>query len=185
MNTKAIIGIIIAVIIIVLIGVWIGKAPATPPQPEVPASVVPVTSTPDQVNPAQSTVAPAPTPAPSTTPAKVISTKTVSGMKIEVTKEGTGDTIKNGQSAEMLYTGKLTDGTVFDSTAKRNNQPLVFTIGAGQVIKGWDLGIIGMKVGEKRTLTIPYDLAYGESGYPPAIPPKATLIFDVELVGIK
>ncbi|MDB5255172.1 MAG: peptidyl-prolyl cis-trans isomerase [Candidatus Nomurabacteria bacterium] len=182
MNTKAIIGIIIAIVIIVLIGVWIGKAPATPPQPEAPVSVVPTTSTPDQAAPAQSTVAPAPTPAPST---KVISTKTVNGMKIEVTKEGTGEPIKTGQVATMLYTGKLTDGTVFDASSKHGNEPFTFTLGAGQVIKGWDQGIVGMKVGEHRTLTIPYNLAYGENGYPPAIPPKATLIFDVTLVGIK
>jgi peptidylprolyl isomerase len=84
----------------------------------------------------------------------------------------------------MLYTGKLQDGTIFDSTAKRNNDPFSFILGVGQVIKGWDEGVLGMKVGEKRTLTIPYELAYGEAGYGP-IPPKATLIFDIELVSFK
>jgi FKBP-type peptidyl-prolyl cis-trans isomerase len=106
-------------------------------------------------------------------------------MKIDVTKEGTGAAITNGQTASMLYTGKLTDGTVFDSTASRNNQPFTFTLGAGQVIKGWDEGVLGMKVGEERTLTIPASLAYGANGISGVIPPNATLVFDVTLVGIK
>lgn len=106
-------------------------------------------------------------------------------MKIEITKEGTGAAIVNGQNAVMLYTGKLEDGTVFDSTAKRNNDPFIFNLGAGMVIKGWDEGVLGMKVGEERTLTIPYDMAYGENGIPGVIPPKATLIFDVVLLEIK
>lgn len=110
--------------------------------------------------------------------------KTKSGMTIETTQQGTGEAITNGKAASMLYTGKLQDGTIFDSTAKRNNDPFTFTLGVGQVIKGWDEGVLGMKVGEKRTLTIPYELAYGEAGYGP-IPPKATLIFDIELVSFK
>ena len=113
---------------------------------------------------------------------KIIKTK--SGMTIETTHEGTGESITNGKRASMLYTGKLTDGTVFDSTSKRNNEPFSFNLGMGEVIKGWDEGVLGMKVGEKRTLTIPYELAYGEAGYGP-IPPKATLIFDIELVSFK
>ncbi len=106
-------------------------------------------------------------------------------MKIEITKEGTGASIVNGQNAVMLYTGKLEDGTVFDSTSNRNNDPFIFNLGAGMVIKGWDEGVLGMKVGEERTLTIPYDMAYGENGIPGVIPPKSTLIFDVVLLEIR
>lgn len=95
---------------------------------------------------------------------------------------------KNGDTLVMNYTGKLTDGTVFDSNVdpKFNHvQPFEFQLGAGQVIKGWDEGLVDMKVGEKKTLTISPDKAYGPSGMPPVIPPNATLVFDVELVGIK
>jgi peptidylprolyl isomerase len=106
-------------------------------------------------------------------------------MKIEVTKEGTGPEITNGQTAEMLYTGTLADGSIFDSTASRGNQPFSFTLGVGQVIKGWDEGVLGMKVGEERTLVIPPELAYGANGYPPVIPANATLTFQVTLVGIQ
>lgn len=110
---------------------------------------------------------------------------TKNGMKIEITKQGSGDAIINGQIASMLYTGMLTDGSVFDSTSKRNDQPFEFTLGAGQVIKGWDQGILGMKVGEERTLTIPSELGYGAQGYPPVIPQNATLTFTVKLLAIK
>ncbi|KJE93742.1 FK506-binding protein, partial [Capsaspora owczarzaki ATCC 30864] len=82
------------------------------------------------------------------------------------------------------YTGMLTDNSVFDSSVTRGT-PFEFTLGAGQVIKGWDQGIVGMCVGEKRRLTIPSHLGYGDRGSPPKIPPKATLIFDVELLEIK
>ncbi len=106
------------------------------------------------------------------------------GMKIEIIKEGTGPEIKAGSTAVVHYTGKLTDGTVFDSSKPRG-QAFEFALGAGMVIKGWDLGVEGMKVGEVRMLTIPSTLAYGASGIPGAIPPNATLIFEVELLGIK
>ncbi len=108
-------------------------------------------------------------------------------MKLEVktTQEGTGErVVKNGDQISMLYTGKFLDGTVFDSTEKHGGKPFDFTIGQGMVIKGWDQGILGMKVGEKRTLMIPFDLAYGAQGYA-SIPPSADLIFDIELVAFK
>ena len=104
-------------------------------------------------------------------------------LKVEILKQGSGEEIKNGDKATVHYTGTLENGQKFDSSLDRG-QPFEFTIGAGQVIKGWDRGVLGMKIGEKRKLTIPFDLAYGESGIPGAIPPKATLIFEVELLKI-
>ena len=108
----------------------------------------------------------------------------VQGMKIETTKEGSGAEITNGKTAVVHYTGKLENGTVFDSSKTRGT-PFEFPLGAGMVIKGWELGVLGMKVGETRILTIPADLGYGAGGVPGAIPPNATLIFEVELLGIK
>lgn len=104
--------------------------------------------------------------------------------KIEVLREGTGEEVRNGDAVSVHYTGTLENGAKFDSSLDRGT-PFVFTLGAGQVIKGWDLGILGMKVGEKRKLVIPSELAYGETGTPGGpIPPNATLIFEVELMGI-
>lgn len=94
---------------------------------------------------------------------------------------------KAGDTVFVNYTGKLADGTVFDSSVdpKFNHvEPFKFTLGAQQVIPGWEKGITGMKVGEKKTLVIPPEDAYGANGYPPVIPPNATLTFDVELVSI-
>ncbi|KAI4356334.1 hypothetical protein L6164_000364 [Bauhinia variegata] len=88
-----------------------------------------------------------------------------------------------GDSVSVHYRGKLTDGTVFDSSFERNS-PIDFELGAGHVIKGWDQGLLGMCLGEKRKLKIPAKLGYGESGSPPTIPGGATLIFDTELVGV-
>jgi FKBP-type peptidyl-prolyl cis-trans isomerase len=100
----------------------------------------------------------------------------------------TGPSAQAGDTVSMNYTGRLQNGTVFDSNVdpKFNHvQPFVFTLGAGQVIPGWDKGIVGMKVGEKKTLTIPPEDGYGAVGRPPIIPPNSTLIFDVELLSIK
>ena len=97
---------------------------------------------------------------------------------------GAGVEAKAGKLITVHYTGTLTTGIKFDSSRDRN-EPFQFLLGAGQVIDGWDKGFEGMKVGGKRKLTIPYKMAYGERGYPPVIPPKATLIFDVELLAVK
>lgn len=108
----------------------------------------------------------------------------INNMTIEVQKEGEGVAIENGKVAVVNYTGKLTDGTVFDSSIPRG-QPFEFPLGAGMVIEGWEKGVLGMKVGEVRTLTIPPEMGYGTRGAGASIPPNATLIFEVELLAIK
>jgi FKBP-type peptidyl-prolyl cis-trans isomerase len=109
---------------------------------------------------------------------------TQSGLQYQDVVVGTGAEAVAGKSVSVHYTGTLQDGTKFDSSVDRN-QPFTFTLGAGQVISGWDEGIAGMKVGGKRKLVIPPDLAYGAQGYPPVIPPNSTLNFDVELLEVK
>lgn len=106
------------------------------------------------------------------------------GLKIEDIKAGEGMEAKAGNTISVHYTGTLVDGTKFDSSYDRG-EPLSFTLGIGQVIKGWDNGVLGMKIGGKRKLTIPSALAYGKQGVPGAIPPNATLIFEVELLDVK
>lgn len=111
-------------------------------------------------------------------------TTTPEGLVITEVLIGTGEVATAGQNVAVHYTGTLVDGTKFDSSIDRG-QPIVFTLGVGQVIKGWDQGIAGMKVGGKRKLTIPADLAYGNRAVGDVIPANATLLFDVELVGIQ
>ena len=110
--------------------------------------------------------------------------ETASGLKYVVTKKGSGSKPKKGSSVKAHYTGMLMNGAKFDSSRDRN-QVFQFRAGTGQVIKGWDEAFLDMQKGEKRLLMIPSDLAYGERGAPPVIPPNATLIFDVELVDIE
>ena len=108
----------------------------------------------------------------------------VSELKIKDVVVGTGTEAVAGKSVTVDYTGTLTDGTKFDSSVDRG-EPFTFNLGAGEVIKGWDQGVAGMKIGGKRILTIPSDLGYGSSGAGGVIPPNATLIFEVELLEVK
>ena len=116
------------------------------------------------------------------------STTTASGLKYDDVTPGEGAIAAAGMSVTVHYTGWLTDGVIkgkkFDSSKNRND-PFVFSLGAGQVIKGWDEGVLGMKVGGTRLLTIPSDLGYGARGAGGVIPPNATLMFEVELLGVK
>lgn len=111
-------------------------------------------------------------------------TTTATGLKIEDEKVGTGDTAVAGKKVTVNYVGTLTNGTKFDSSYDRN-QPFTFNLGAAEVIKGWDEGVAGMKVGGKRKLTIPSNLAYGPAGAGSAIPGNSTLIFEVELLQVQ
>jgi FKBP-type peptidyl-prolyl cis-trans isomerase FkpA len=106
-----------------------------------------------------------------------------SGLQIEKLAEGAGATPKTGDRVTVHYTGWLTNGSKFDSSLDRG-QPFVFTIGRGQVIGGWDQGVATMKVCDKVRLTIPPELGYGARGAGGVIPPNATLIFEVELLGV-
>jgi peptidylprolyl isomerase len=117
-----------------------------------------------------------------TSPAKTVTT--ASGLKYVDVKVGSGAAPVKGKQVKVHYTGTLENGKKFDSSVDRN-EPFVFVIGVGQVIPGWDEGVMGMKVGGKRKLTIPSQLGYGARGAGPDIPPNATLLFDVELIDVQ
>jgi FKBP-type peptidyl-prolyl cis-trans isomerase len=152
-----------------------------PPQPEAistdttTTAAKPAASAAHPAPSASAAAAPTPPPPPADPNAKLISTDIVVGKGAEA---------KTGDSVSVHYTGTLTDGKQFDSSRTRN-QPFVFTLGQGRVIKGWDQGVVGMKVGGKRKLVIPPALGYGERGMPPVIPQNATLNFDIELLEVK
>lgn len=109
--------------------------------------------------------------------------KEVQTVKIETLQEGSGEASKTGDLVTVHYTGTLENGTKFDSSVDRGT-PFGFTLGENRVIQGWELGVLGMKVGEKRKLTIPPELGYGSQGAGELIPPNATLLFEVELLKI-
>jgi FKBP-type peptidyl-prolyl cis-trans isomerase len=115
---------------------------------------------------------------------KIMNTFTQDGVGVEILQEGQGDAVQNGQVAVVHYTGMFPDGKVFDSSIPRG-QAFPVQLGAGMVIQGWEKGLVGMKKGEKRRLTIPPELGYGSQGAGGVIPPNATLLFDVELLQIQ
>ena len=127
------------------------------------------------------TAAPAKAPA---APAKEATMKTASGLEYVELAPGTGPSPTKGKGVKVHYTGWLTDGKKFDSSVDRG-QPFIFTIGVGQVIPGWDEGVLSMKVGGKRKLIVPANLGYGAAGAGGVIPPNATLIFEVELLDVE
>jgi len=150
----------------------------------------PAGTAPAQAEPAASTSSPptapgAATPAPvaASTAAPVTSAAAVTTLLKEDKKVGKGAVAKTGDTVKVHYTGTLMNGSKFDSSLDRN-EPFEFKLGAGMVIKGWDEGVVGMKPGGKRKLTIPAAMAYGKSGHPPVIPPDSPLVFDIELLEI-
>ncbi len=122
-----------------------------------------------------------------TTPISQEASDQANGVKVVIVQEGSGEGAALGNTLSVNYTGMLSDGTVFDSNMdpKFNHvEPFVLVLGQGNVIPGWEAGLTGMKVGERRVLEISPDYAYGAAGYPPVIPPNATLLFQIELVDI-
>jgi FKBP-type peptidyl-prolyl cis-trans isomerase FkpA len=117
-----------------------------------------------------------------TQPAVGKKVKTASGLEITIVEASKSPGAQAGDIVWVHYTGKLSTGEEFDSSIGK--QPFKFTLGEGQVIKGWDEGVVGMKVGEKRQLVIPGELGYGAAGSPPKIPANATLVFDIEMIGL-
>jgi FKBP-type peptidyl-prolyl cis-trans isomerase len=148
-----------------------------PPSPEPIASAEPSASAAPSAAPAP---APAPAPTPSAAPPAAPTNEKLGSVDVTV---GKGQAAKSGDKVSVNYVGKLPDGKEFDASAK-HGKPFEFQLGQGGVIKGWDQGVVGMKVGGKRRLTIPPSLAYGDRGVPGVIPPGSTLTFDIELLGV-
>lgn len=163
-----IIGVVIVAVAAGLI-YFLMRSPATP----VTQNEAPAASSEQPSESAQPAVSAEPAPAAPAAP--------VTALKIEDERIGTGAEAKSGLTVRVNYVGTLTDGTKFDSSYDRG-QPLAFPLGQHLVIPGWEQGIVGMKVGGKRKLTIPPSLAYGAAGKPGIIPPNATLIFEIELL---
>lgn len=141
------------------------------------------TSEPEATAPAPESAAEQPAAEQPAAPEAPVATEDVTELEIEDLAEGDGAEAKQGDTVTVHYTGWLTDGTKFDSSMD-SGQPFQFTIGEGRVIPGWEEGVPGMKEGGKRKLVIPAAMAYGEPGYPPVIPPNATLVFEVELIAV-
>lgn len=164
------------------------KVPEPEPESESPAAVASASSEPEHTTESEHGVKEHGTEpehsADADAAASPPSDKKVDTLVKEDVKVGKGTPAKKGDRVSVHYTGRLLDGTKFDSSLDRN-QPFEFELGAGRVIKGWDEGVVGMKPGGKRKLTIPSDMAYGKRGSPPKIPPDAPLVFDIELLAIK
>ena len=156
--SKALIIILVIVIILIIVGIGIYSG------------IIPITPEPGQKPGVQNQ---------QTNP----TTYDIQGMKVEILQQGTGAAAKSGDKVTVNYVGTLQDGTKFDSSIDRGT-PFQFTLGQNSVIQGWELGVTGMKIGEKRKLTIPPELAYGAQGVGSTIPPNATLTFEVDLLGI-
>lgn len=169
---------IVIAVVVVVAGAWYWGRKSNP-------SVEPMPSpTPTPEVSASPTASPSPNGSPTATPVPGKLIKLPSGLEIQTLVPGTGAEVKSGDTVAVNYLGTLTDGKKFDSSYDRG-QPFAFQVGAGKVIKGWDEGLVGMKVGEKRKLIIPPSLGYGAAGAGGVIPPNATLIFEVELLAIK
>ncbi len=175
MKTVTIVVIVVVIIILIAFAMKSTSTPAEAPTLEVPAATAP----------AAEPAAPAAAAPAATEPAQAPSAPATSGLQMQDIKVGTGAEAKAGDMVTVQYTGTLTNGTKFDSSYDRPGQPFRFALGAGMVIKGWDLGVAGMKEGGKRHLVIPADLAYGAASPSPLIPANSTLVFDVELLKVE